>query len=275
MERRSGSPSWSLSWSLSPMRRPARPCVCVHSGRRSQTCVRGGARPCAWQANLEVAGRHDLGEMAALSETAHRRPRPRPPLLVPLLVEQPEEGLAAVRARAQLVHVLDARGQLQDAGAPVEQAGEHRRGRLVTVGAMAAAERASLRPLPSAPFDPTGPLRVKVDRKARIAVRATDYSPTELVARIRAARAARTARARPPLRARGPDRRLRRPRGVAGRTPAGTDRHGVPHAARTLRACRGGADPRSPAAAHLGPGALRRPATDAHRPPDPSPQARR
>ena len=46
--------SWSLSWSLSPVRGPARPCVCVRSRRRNQTCVRGGARPCARQANLGV-----------------------------------------------------------------------------------------------------------------------------------------------------------------------------------------------------------------------------
>ena len=52
----------------------------------------------------------------------------------------------------------------------------HIAGRLATVAAMAAAERASLRPLPSEPFDPAVPLRVKVDRKARIAVRGSRYS---------------------------------------------------------------------------------------------------
>ena len=52
----------------------------------------------------------------------------------------------------------------------------HIAGRLATVGAMAAAERPCLRPLPAEPFDPTVPLRAKVDRKARIAVRGSHYS---------------------------------------------------------------------------------------------------
>ena len=60
----------------------------------------------------------------------------------------------------------------------------HIDGRLATVGAMAAAERPHLRPLPAEPFDPTVPLRPKVDRKARIWVRGSHYSvPARLAGR--------------------------------------------------------------------------------------------
>ena len=52
----------------------------------------------------------------------------------------------------------------------------HIAGRLATVGQAAEAERPSLRPLPAEPFDPTVPLRAKVDRKARISVRGSRYS---------------------------------------------------------------------------------------------------
>jgi hypothetical protein len=52
----------------------------------------------------------------------------------------------------------------------------HVHGRLATVGAMAAAERAHLRPLPAEPFDPTVALHPRVDRKARVAVRGSRYS---------------------------------------------------------------------------------------------------
>ena len=73
-----------------------------------------------------------------------------------------------VESLAELNALLEAADSADDA--------RHIAGRLATVGAMAAAERASLRPLPSEPFDPTVPLRVKVDRKARIAVRGSRYS---------------------------------------------------------------------------------------------------
>ena len=56
--------------------------------------------------------------------------------------------------------------------------------RLETVGAMAAAERPHLRPLPAEPFDATVSLRPKVDRKARIWVRGSHYSvPARLAGR--------------------------------------------------------------------------------------------
>ncbi len=60
----------------------------------------------------------------------------------------------------------------------------HVDGRRQTVGALAAAERAFLRPLPAEPFDPTVHLAPKVDRKARIAVRGSQYSvPVRLAGR--------------------------------------------------------------------------------------------
>ena len=52
----------------------------------------------------------------------------------------------------------------------------HVEGRVQSVGAMAEAERATLRPLPAEAFDPTLALSAKVDRKARIAVRGSHYS---------------------------------------------------------------------------------------------------
>jgi len=52
----------------------------------------------------------------------------------------------------------------------------HIAGRLETVGMMAEAERAFLRPLPAEPYDPTIPMDAKVDRKARISVRGSRYS---------------------------------------------------------------------------------------------------
>ena len=52
----------------------------------------------------------------------------------------------------------------------------HISGRLATVGQMAEAERAALRPLPAEPYDPAVPLRAKADRKARISVRGSRYS---------------------------------------------------------------------------------------------------
>ncbi len=56
--------------------------------------------------------------------------------------------------------------------------------RLETVGAAAAAERSFLRALPVEPFDASLPLRPKVDRKARIAVRGSHYSvPAHLAGR--------------------------------------------------------------------------------------------
>lgn len=62
------------------------------------------------------------------------------------------------------------------AAADVADDARHITGRLETVGAMAAAERPALRPLPAEPFDPTLPLRAKADRKARIWVRGSRYS---------------------------------------------------------------------------------------------------
>ncbi len=52
----------------------------------------------------------------------------------------------------------------------------HIESRLATVGEMGENEKASLRPLPAERFDPSIPLRAKVDRKARIAVRSSRYS---------------------------------------------------------------------------------------------------
>lgn len=48
--------------------------------------------------------------------------------------------------------------------------------RRLTVGAMGAADRAALRPLPAAPFDPARITPVRVDRKARVCVRQSFYS---------------------------------------------------------------------------------------------------
>jgi hypothetical protein len=62
------------------------------------------------------------------------------------------------------------------AAADVADDARHIAGRLDTVGMMAEAERAFLRPPPVEPYDPTIPLRAKVDRKARIAVRGSRYS---------------------------------------------------------------------------------------------------
>ncbi len=52
----------------------------------------------------------------------------------------------------------------------------HIASRLATVGQMAEAERPALRSLPAEAFDPTVPLRARVDRKARISVRGSRYS---------------------------------------------------------------------------------------------------
>ena len=73
-----------------------------------------------------------------------------------------------VESLAELNALLEAADSADDA--------RHITGRLATVGAMAETERAELRPLPAEPFDPTVPLRAKVDRKARIAVRGSRYS---------------------------------------------------------------------------------------------------
>jgi transposase len=60
----------------------------------------------------------------------------------------------------------------------------HVDGRVLTVGAMAAAELPFLRPLPAEPFDPTIHLAPKVDRRARICVRGSHYSvPVRLAGR--------------------------------------------------------------------------------------------
>jgi transposase len=60
----------------------------------------------------------------------------------------------------------------------------HVEGRLLTVGAMATAEQASLRPLPDEPFDASISLRPLVDRKARVWVRGSRYSvPVRLAGR--------------------------------------------------------------------------------------------
>ena len=60
----------------------------------------------------------------------------------------------------------------------------HIASRLATVGQMAEAERPALRPLPAEAFDPTVPLRARVDRKARISVRGSRYSvPTAYAGR--------------------------------------------------------------------------------------------
>jgi transposase len=62
------------------------------------------------------------------------------------------------------------------AAADVADDARHIAGRLDTVAMMAEAERAFLRPPPVEPYDPTIPLRAKVDRKARIALRGSRYS---------------------------------------------------------------------------------------------------
>jgi len=81
-----------------------------------------------------------------------------------------------VASLATLNALLAAADQADDA--------RHIAGRLDTVGAMAAAERPALRPLPAEPFDPTLPLRAKADRKARIWVRGSRYSvPARLAGR--------------------------------------------------------------------------------------------
>ena len=70
----------------------------------------------------------------------------------------------------------------------------HVEGQRSTVGALAAAERPHLRPLPAESFDPTVSLSPKVDRKARIAVRGSHYSvPARLAGRrVQVALGART-----------------------------------------------------------------------------------
>ena len=73
-----------------------------------------------------------------------------------------------VGSLAELNALLEAADRLDDQ--------RHIAGRLATVSQMAEAERSALRPLPDDPFDPTVPLRAKVDRKARISVRGSRYS---------------------------------------------------------------------------------------------------
>ena len=73
-----------------------------------------------------------------------------------------------VGSLAELNALLEAADRLDDA--------RHIAGRLATVAQMAEVERPVLRPLPVEPFDPTIPLRAKVDRKARISVRGSRYS---------------------------------------------------------------------------------------------------
>jgi transposase len=77
----------------------------------------------------------------------------------------PVPQVASLAAFNELLLVADAADEAR-----------HVDGRLATVGAMAAAEQPALRPLPGEPFDPTVVLNPKVDRKARIAVRASHYS---------------------------------------------------------------------------------------------------
>ena len=56
--------------------------------------------------------------------------------------------------------------------------------RLETVGSMAETKRPALRPLPTEAFEPSVPLRAKVDRKARISVRGSRYPvPVEQASR--------------------------------------------------------------------------------------------
>ena len=73
-----------------------------------------------------------------------------------------------VESLAELNALLKAADRSDDA--------RHIAGRLATVGAMAEAERPSLRPLPAEPFEAAVPLRAKADRKARISVRGSRYS---------------------------------------------------------------------------------------------------
>ena len=73
-----------------------------------------------------------------------------------------------VESLAELNAQLEAADRSNDA--------RHIAGRLATVGAMAEAERPSLRPLPAEPFEAAVPLRAKADRKARISVRGSRYS---------------------------------------------------------------------------------------------------
>ena len=73
-----------------------------------------------------------------------------------------------VESLAELNALLEAADRSDDA--------RHIAGRLATVGAMAEAERPSLRPLPAEPFEAAVPLRAKADRKARISVRGSRYS---------------------------------------------------------------------------------------------------
>jgi transposase len=70
------------------------------------------------------------------------------------------------------------------AAADAADEARHVEGRLLTVGAMAAAERPFLGALPAEPFDATVHLAPKVDRKARMAVRGSHYSvPVRLAGR--------------------------------------------------------------------------------------------
>ena len=73
-----------------------------------------------------------------------------------------------VESVAELNTLLEAADRTDDA--------RHIAGRLATVGQAAEAERATLRALPTEPYDPTVALRAKADRKARIAVRGSRYS---------------------------------------------------------------------------------------------------
>lgn len=73
-----------------------------------------------------------------------------------------------VESLAELNALLEAADRADDR--------RHIAGRLETVGQMAEAEQSALRPLPAEAFDPTIPLRAKVDRKARISVRGSRYS---------------------------------------------------------------------------------------------------
>ena len=73
-----------------------------------------------------------------------------------------------VQSLAELNALLEAADRSDDA--------RHIAGRLATVGAMAEAERPSLRPLPAEPFEAAVPLRAKADGKARISVRGSRYS---------------------------------------------------------------------------------------------------
>ena len=81
-------------------------------------------------------------------------------------------GATSCRSRAWRAWPLNA---LLEAADRSDDA-RHIAGRLATVGAMAEAERPSLRPLPAEPFEAAVPLRAKADRKARISVRGSRYS---------------------------------------------------------------------------------------------------